>query len=105
MPWLWLGLAGLLEVGWALAMKQSQGFMRPLPTILMLAGMVSSFGLLALAMRDLPLGTSYAIWTGIGAVGTLAVGVVFLGESLTVMRSVAALLIVLGMSLLKLSSS
>lgn len=101
MSWLWLGLAGLLEVGWALAMKLSEGFTRPLPTLLMLAGMVASFGLLALAMRDLPLGTSYAIWTGIGAVGTLAVGALFLGESLSLQRVIAGLLIVTGMVLMK----
>lgn len=104
MSWLLLGLAGLLEIGWALAMMQSQGFTRPLPTLVMLGGMVGSFGLLALAMRELPLGTAYAIWTGIGALGTLAVGAAFLGEALTIQRAVAALLIVSGLVTMKLSS-
>ncbi len=105
MAWLFLGLAGLFEIGWALAMKQSEGLTRPLPTVFMLLGMAASFGLLALAMRSLPLGVAYTIWTGIGAVGTLLVGVAFLGESLTPARAVAAALITIGMVTMKMTAS
>lgn len=104
MSWLYLGLAGLLEIAWALAMKQSQGFTRPLPTVVMLAAMAGSFGLLALAMRELPLGTAYTIWTGIGAVGAFVAGAVLLGEALTPLRVAAGLLIVTGMVAMKLST-
>lgn len=105
MPWVYLVVAGLLEVVWALLMKQSQGFTRIWPSIGTVAFMLGSFGLLALAMRSLPLGTSYTIWTGIGAVGAFAVGILFLGESVSVMRLIAAALIVGGLILMKLSSS
>ena len=71
MPWLWLTLAGLLEVVWAIGLKYTDGFTRPLPTVLTVAAMAISLGLLGLAMKELPLGTAYAIWTGVGAVGTL----------------------------------
>ncbi|MHB0775394.1 DMT family transporter [Halomonas sp. WWR20] len=101
MSWIILGLAGLLEVVWALAMKQSQGFTRLLPTAVMLVAMVVSFGLLAIAMRSMPLGTAYMIWTGIGAVGAFAVGVWFLGEAISPLRIIAALLIVAGIITMK----
>lgn len=104
MAWVLLFLAGILEVVWALAMKESHGFTRPAPTLIMVGAMIGSFGLLALAMRSLPLGTAYMIWTGIGAVGAFAAGVWLLGEALTVQRAIAALLIVLGMVTMKLSS-
>lgn len=104
MSWFYLGLAGLLEIVWALAMKQSDGFSRPAATTVMLVAMVGSFWLLALAMRSLPLGTAYTIWTGIGAVGAFAVGVLWLGEALTPMRLTAAALIVAGLVLMKLSA-
>lgn len=103
MSWVFLILAGFLEVVWAFAMKQSQGFTRGVPTLIMIGAMVGSFGLLALAMRSLPLGTAYMIWTGIGAVGAFAAGVWFLGEALTIQRMIAALLIVAGMVTMKLS--
>lgn len=103
MSWVFLLAAGLLEVVWAVAMKESQGFSRCVPTLIMLGAMVGSFGLLALAMRGLPLGTAYMIWTGIGAVGAFAAGVWFLGETLTIQRGVAALLIVAGMVTMKFS--
>ncbi|WP_040644930.1 DMT family transporter [Rubellimicrobium thermophilum] len=105
MPWLCLLLAGLLEVVWAVAMKQSQGFTRPGPTVLMVVAMLGSFGLLALAMRSLPLGTAYAVWTGIGAVGAFALGILVLGEAATPGRLAAAALIVSGIALMKLSGS
>ncbi|GGB26654.1 QacE family quaternary ammonium compound efflux SMR transporter [Sphingomonas metalli] len=104
MPWLILVVAGLFEVIWAYAMKQSAGFTRPGASVLTIAAMLVSFGLLSLAMRSLPLGTAYTVWTGIGAVGAFAAGVLFLGEALTPMRLVAALLIVGGLVLMKLST-
>lgn len=103
MAWILLLFAGLLEIVWAFAMKQSHGFTRLLPTAIMVVAMIGSFGLLALAMRSLPLGTAYMIWTGIGAVGAFVVGVLMLGEALTVQRVIAAALIVAGMVTMKLS--
>lgn len=105
MAWLFLVVAGILEVVWALAMKQSDGFTRLGPTIVTIVAMIGSFALLSLAMRSLPLGTAYTVWTGIGAVGAFIVGVAILGENLTPMRAVAAMLIVSGMITMKMSSS
>jgi quaternary ammonium compound-resistance protein SugE len=105
MSWIYLTIAGLLEVVWAFSMKQSEGFSRPVPTIITIVVMIASFALLSLAMRTLPLGTAYTVWTGIGAVGAFAVGVAVLGEQLTPMRIAAAVLIVSGIVLMKLSSS
>ena len=105
MAWLTLIAAGLLEIVWSFAMKQSQGFTRLWPTLVMFAGMIGSFGLLAVAMRTLPLGTAYTIWTGIGAVGAFVIGIAVLGEAVTPMRVAAAVLIASGMLLMKLSSS
>ena len=104
MPWIYLLAAGLLEVFWAFMMKQSAGFTRLWPSVATLGGMAASVGLLALAMRTLPLGTAYTIWTGIGAVGAFIVGVAFLGEHLNVLRVLAAALIVSGLIVMKLSS-
>ena len=104
MAWVVLVLAGLFEIVWAYAMKQSDGFSRPVPTAIMAVAMLLSFGLLAWAMRVLPLGTAYTIWTGIGAVGAFLVGIALLGEALTPARAVAALLIVSGLVLMKLSA-
>lgn len=104
MPWITLIAAGLLEIVWATAMKQSQGFTRILPTGIMLAGMIASFWLLAIAMRSLPLGTSYMVWTGIGAVGAFIIGVVLFGEPVTMGRLVAAGLILAGIVAMKLAS-
>ncbi|WP_306142882.1 multidrug efflux SMR transporter [Roseibium sp. MMSF_3412] len=103
MAWIFLFAAGLLEIVWAFAMKESHGFTRFVPTLVMLAAMVASFGLLSLSMRTLPLGTSYMIWTGIGAVGAFVVGYWFLGETVSVQRAVAALLIVAGIVTMKLA--
>jgi len=105
MAWIALFVAGLFEVAWAYSMKLSEGFTRPVPTLITFAAMFVSFGLLAWAMRSLPLGTSYMIWTGIGALGAFLVGIAFLGEAITPMRIVAALLIASGIVLMKLSSS
>ena len=89
MSWLYLLLAGLLEIVWAFAMKQSQGFTRPGATAITIVAMLASFGFLAAAMRTLPLGTAYAIWTGIGAVGAFALGILVLGEAASPLRLAA----------------
>ena len=104
MAWIALFFAGLFEIAWATAMKQSDGFTRIWPTIVMVVTMLLSFGLLAWSLRVLPLGTAYMIWTGIGAVGAFIVGITFFGESLTVSRVVAAMLIVSGLVLMKVST-
>lgn len=104
MAWVILVIAGILEVVWAFAMKESHGFTRLVPTSIMIIAMIGSFVLLALAMRTLSLGAAYMIWTGIGAVGAFAVGVWLLDEALTLQRATAALLIVAGMVTMKLSS-
>lgn len=98
-----LVFAGILEIVWAGAMKQSAGFTRLWPTAIMGVSMIGSFGLLSLAMRDLPLGTAYTIWVGIGAVGAFVVGVTVLGEALTPMRLLAAALIIAGIVTMKLA--
>lgn len=103
MPWICLFVAGVLEVVWAFAMKQSHGFSRLLPSVVTIAAMVASFWLLAIAMRSIPLGTAYTVWTGIGAVGAFLVGIVFLAEPVNAMRIVAAMLVVSGLVLMKLS--
>lgn len=105
MSWIYLIIAGLLEVVWAFSMKQSEGFSRPVPTTITIVTMIASFWLLSLAMRTLPLGTAYTVWTGIGAVGAFAVGVTVLGEPLTALRMVAVVLIVSGLVLMKLSAA
>ena len=104
MAWGLLAVAGLLEVVWAYTMKLSQGFTRPGPTVVTLIAMVASFGLLSISMRTLPLGTAYTVWTGIGAVGAFFVGIIVLGESLSPVRALAALLIVSGLVLMKASA-
>jgi len=104
MAWIFLIIAGLLEVVWAYAMKQSQGFTRLGPTLIMLVTMAGSFGLLTLAVRSLPLGTAYAVWTGIGAIGAFIVGIVWLGETASVIRLVAAGMILSGLITMKLAS-
>lgn len=104
MAWLMLVAAGLLEVMWAYSMKLSEGFTRPLYTLATVAGLIVSFALLATAMRSLPLGTAYTIWTGIGAVGSFIVGLYFLGEPATPMRILAAVIIIAGLVMMKLAS-
>lgn len=104
MPWLTLTIAGLLEIVWATAMKQSDGFTKPWPTGVMIIGMIASFWLLAIAMRDLPLGTAYMVWTGIGAVGTFILGIVLMGEPVTPARLFAAALILAGILAMKIAS-
>jgi len=104
MAWFALFIAGLLEVVWAFSMKQSEGFTKLLPSAITIAAMIASFSLLAWSMRTLPLGTAYTIWTGIGAVGAFIVGIMLLGEAVNPMRIGAAVLIVSGMVLMKLST-
>ncbi len=101
MAWAMLLLAGLFEVGWAIGLKYTQGFTRPLPTALTLASMVVSLGLLGLALKTLPVGTAYAVWTGVGAVGTAILGVALLGEPATAARFAYIGLIVAGIVGLK----
>jgi len=105
MAWIVLVLAGIFEIVWAYSMKLSEGFTKLMPSVITLFFMILSFGLLAYAMRTLPLGTAYTIWTGIGAVGSFLVGVLVLGEPATAMRMLAAVLIISGLVLMKLSSS
>jgi quaternary ammonium compound-resistance protein SugE len=102
--WVSLLIAGVLEVVWAYFMKQSQGFTRLWPTAITLTTMIASFALLSLAMKTLPLGTAYTVWTGIGAIGAFLVGILVLGETVSPMRITAAVLIVAGLVLMKLSS-
>lgn len=104
MAWILLLIAGLLEIVWASTMKLSDGFSRPLPAAITIVALIASFALLAAAMRELPLGTAYTIWTGIGAIGAFIVGIVFLGEAITPARLLAAALIVSGIGLMKLAS-
>lgn len=104
MPWIMLFFAGLLEVVWAFFMKESHGFTRLVPSLITLASLVASFVLLALAMRSLPLGTAYMIWTGIGAIGAFIVGILVLHEPANTLRIIAALLVVSGLVLMKLAT-
>ncbi|MFT4101418.1 MAG: SMR family transporter [Burkholderiaceae bacterium] len=104
MAWITLLVAGALEVVWAFTMKLSAGFTRPLLSVITLVTMIGSVVLLSISMRTLPLGTAYTIWTGIGAVGAFVVGILALGEQASPMRIVAAVLIVSGLVLMKLSS-
>jgi quaternary ammonium compound-resistance protein SugE len=104
MAWTWLIIAGLLEIVWAYFMKQSDGFTRLWPSVATLAFMGASFGLLALAMKSLPMGSAYMVWTGIGAVGAFVAGIVMFGEDMNAMRVIAAGLIVSGLVLMKIAS-
>ena len=105
MAWILLTLAGLFEIGWAIGLKYTEGFTRPLPTILTVAAMVVSVVLLGLAIRSLPVGTAYAIWTGIGTVGTVILGIVLFAEPASALRLGCSAMIVAGIIGLKLASS
>ncbi len=105
MAWFVLFLAGLLEIGWAVGLKYTAGFTRPLPTVLTVVSMAASLGLLGLSLKTLPLGTAYAIWTGVGTLGTAVLGIVLLGEEANVARLACIGLIVAGIVGLKLASS
>ncbi len=104
MAWIYLVLAGIFEIVWASAMKQSQGFTRLWPSVVTIVAMLISFALLSWSMRSLPLGTAYTIWTGIGAVGAFVIGIAFFGEAVTGLRITAAVMIIGGLLLMKLAS-
>jgi quaternary ammonium compound-resistance protein SugE len=102
MPWLCLIVAGLLEIGWAIGLKYTEGFTRLWPSVATVAAMAASFVLLAQALKSIPVGTAYAIWTGIGAAGTALLGMLLLGEPRSVGRLLCVVLIVSGIAGLKL---
>jgi len=104
MAWVYLVIAGLLEIIWAIGLKYTDGFTRLWPTTITVAAMVASVALLGLALRTLPVGTGYAVWTGIGTVGTVIVGILILGEAVTPARIASIGLIVAGIAGLKLLS-
>lgn len=104
MPWFVLVLAGLFEIGWAIGLKYTDGFTKLWPTVGTVASMVVSLGLLGVAMKSLPVGTAYAVWVGVGAVGTAILGIVLLGEPANAGRMVSLGLIVAGIIGLKLAS-
>ncbi len=103
MPWLLVILSGLLEAGWAIGLKASDGFTRPLPTLLTLLGMLASFGMLTIAARSLPIGTAYAVWVGIGAIGAVILGVIVYDEAMTAGRVLSLLLVLVGIVGLKVT--
>ena len=104
MNWFILVVAGLFEIGWAIGLKYTEGFTRPWPTVGTVLSMVISLGLLGLAMKSLPVGTAYAIWVGVGAVGTAILGILLLGEPANPLRLVSLGLIVAGIVGLKLAT-
>lgn len=104
MAWTVLVLAGLLEIGWAIGLKYSDGFTRWLPSALTIVAMAGSMWLLAIALRSIPIGTAYAVWTGIGAVGTAALGILLFAEPATAVRLISIGLILAGIAGLKLAA-
>ncbi|MBW3551607.1 MAG: quaternary ammonium compound efflux SMR transporter SugE [Proteobacteria bacterium] len=104
MPWIILVLAGLFEIGWAIGLKYTDGFTRLWPTVGTVAAMAVSLGLLGIAMKSLPVGTAYAIWVGVGAVGTVILGIVLFDEPMSVLRVGSVALIVAGLIGLKLAT-
>lgn len=104
MQWFVLVLAGLLEIGWAIGLKYTEGFTRLWPSVFTVASMLVSLGLLGIAMKGLPVGTAYAVWVGIGAAGTVIFGIFLFGESTSLLRLASVALILLGVIGLKLSS-
>ena len=105
MAWAILILAGIFEIIWAYSMKMSEGFTRFTPSVVTIVFMILSVVLLSISMRTLPLGTAYTVWTGIGAMGSFILGIIVLNEPMTAMRMIAAVLIVSGLVLMKLSSN
>ena len=103
--WVYLFLAGVLEIGWAVGLKYTDGFSRLWPSVITVGAMIASFALLAQALKSIPIGTGYAVWTGIGAAGTATVGIVFLGESREGLRILCIALIVLAVIGLKFASA
>ena len=104
MSWIVLFIAGLLEVVWAVGLKSTHGFSRLVPSVITIVAMVASMALLSWAMKTLPVGTAYAVWTGIGAVGAAVTGIVLLGESASAMRIASLACIVIGIIGLKISA-
>ena len=104
MAWICLIIAGLLEVGWAIGLKHTAGFSRFWPSVWTVAAMIASFALLSHALKTIPVGTGYAVWTGLGAAGTAALGMIFFGEPREVARVVCLVLIVAGVVGLKFAS-
>lgn len=104
MAWIWLGIAGLLEIVWAVGLKYTEGFTRPWPSAITLAAMVASVYFLAVAVRTIPIGTGYAVFTGIGAIGVAILGMALFGEPRTLLRIGCIVLIVAGIAGLKLAS-
>ncbi|MDE6138883.1 MAG: multidrug efflux SMR transporter [Candidatus Gastranaerophilales bacterium] len=105
MYWVYLLVAGFFEVIWAIGLKLSHGFTNIIFSVLTIMGMIASFYFLAIALKNIPLGTAYAVWTGIGIVGTVLLGIILFKEPVTVMRIVCIMLIVLGITGLKLLSA
>ena len=105
MAWIYLFAAGLLECGWAIGLKYTDGFSRPLPSLMTAAAMIASFWLLSLAMKTIPVGTAYAVWTGIGAVGVAILGMVLFEESRELARLACLFLIMAGIGGLKFTSA
>ena len=105
MDWIYLIIAGLLEVGWATTLPYTEGFTKPVPSLITFAALVASFILLAQALKTLPVGTGYAVWTGIGVVGTAIVGTVFLNEPRDLQRFICISLIVLGIAGLRFTGA
>ena len=105
MPWVTLFIAGLFEVVWALMLKQSEGFTRPWPTAGFLIGLFLSMFLLAQALKSLPVGTAYAVWTGVGALGTAVLGILWLGESRDMLKLLSLLMLVSGIIGLRITGS
>ena len=104
MAWTYLTVAGLFEIGWAIGLKYSDGFSKPVPSLLTVVAMAFSIWLLSIAMRTIPVGTAYAVWTGIGATGVAILGMVLFGESREVLRVICLFLIIAGIIGLKLVS-
>jgi quaternary ammonium compound-resistance protein SugE len=105
MDWIYLFIAAMFEMGWAIGLKYTEGFTRLWPSVLTILGTIASFFFLSVAVKNLPIGTAYAVWTGIGTVGTVLFGIIFLGEPKDLTRVVCILLIVAGIIGLKMSSS
>ncbi|QSJ20161.1 quaternary ammonium compound efflux SMR transporter SugE [Nostoc sp. UHCC 0702] len=105
MAWVYLMIAGLLEIAWAIGLKYTQGFTKLVPSIITVACMILSFSLLSISLRSLPVGTAYAIWTGIGAIGTAVLGIILFREPATLGRMICISLIVLGVVGLRFVSS
>jgi quaternary ammonium compound-resistance protein SugE len=105
MPWVILFIAGLLEMVWAVMLKQSEGFTKPVPTVVFFISLLLSMFLLSQALKSLPVGTAYAVWTGIGAAGTAIIGMLLFGESREVLKLISLVMLIAGIIGLRLTSS